>query len=703
MHRFIATVFILTLLITAGCSTGNNYPDTRIEPVSNDYHGTTIVDNYRWLEDSSSDEVQTWVDAQNEYTHAELADIPQKAWLESRFNELWRYDDETVPRRVLDGERLHYSMKLKDDDKWRVMSMANENAEAVEILNPNEWDENESLQGKSWSRDGAYLAYGVAYGGDENPRVRIMDVATGDLLADTLRGNKQYVNSWMPDNSGFFYAAKPYKGEVPEGEEDYYHATWYHELGTPGAQDVKVWWDDEVKEHWHSVSISEDGEYLFYYRSLFNSNEIYYRSTSSREGSQKPLVTGFEAQYGADAIDGTLYIHTDHEAPMWMVYTASMRRPTQDRWETFVPERSDAKLESFGMIDGVFYASYLEKAHTVIRIFNTDGDYQRDLELPTMGTASVSGNYNQPNVWVRFSSYAYPSTTFKYDYAANQMTVYREFPVEVNVEGVIAEQLWFDSKDGTPVSMFVVRRADMVFDGSTPAFLNGYGGFNISMEPYFSTTFLTFLEAGGMVAVANLRGGGEYGREWHEAGMREKKQNVFDDFIGAAEYLITKGYTSADKLAIFGGSNGGLLVGAVAVQRPELFKAVYCAVPLLDMVNYHTFGLANIWAEEYGSSEDPDQFEYIYKYSPYQNVVDGSSFPSMLVTGSANDARVDPLHARKFVARLRAADPNGAPILLLEHKDSGHGGGVGISKQIEQRAEMYGFMMHAVGLMPPRG
>ncbi|GBE29720.1 prolyl endopeptidase [bacterium BMS3Bbin04] len=703
MHR-LSSLFLLLMLVTiVGCSTGNNYPPTKMVPVTNDYHGTSITDNYRWLEDSGDPEVQAWVDAQNEYTTSIIANYPEKTWLEGRFNELWRYDDETVPRRSSIGERLHYSMKLKEDDKWRVMTKADENAEAVEVLNPNEWDENEALNGKVWSRDGKYLAYGVANGGDENPRVRIMEVSSDKLLPDTLRGTKQYVTSWMPDNSGFYYSAKPYMGEVPEGEEEYYHSAWYHKLGTPGAQDVKVFWNDEVKEYWHSVYISEDGEWIFYERSLFNSNDVYYRSITSREGSQQPLVTGQSAQYSVDAIDGRLYVTTDKDAPMWTVYTASMRNPVESEWTTFIPEREDAKLESLGMIDGRFYATYLQNAHTVIQIFNTDGELLRDLALPTMGTASVSGNYNQPNVWVRFSSYAYPSTTFKYDFTGDKLTVYREFPLEVDTDNMMVEQVWYPSRDGTRVSMFIVRTKDMKMNGSTPAFLTGYGGFNISMEPYFSTTYLTFLEAGGMVAIPNLRGGGEYGREWHEAGMLENKQNVFDDFIAAAEYLIDNKYTSSDRLGIMGGSNGGLLVGAVAVQRPELFKAVYCAVPLLDMVNYHTFGLANIWAEEYGSSDDPEQFEYLYAYSPYHNVIDETSYPAMIVTGSANDARVDPLHARKFVARLRQADPDGAPILLLEHKDSGHGGGVGISKQIEQRAMLYGFVMHEIGLKVPRG
>ena len=352
-------------------------------------------------------------------------------------------------------------------------------------------------------------------------------------------------------------------------------------------------------------------------------------------------------------------------------------------------------------VAGHVYASYTHDVTTVVKIHDLDGHHLRDLPFPTIGTGGVGGHWSQPEVWVTFSSFTYPSTTYKYHFDRNELEVYHEFPVEIDVSNMTAEQVWYESSDGTPVPMFLVHRKDLERDGERPVLLYGYGGFDVSMRPRFSTTVVVWLEAGGVYALANLRGGGEYGREWHEAGMKEKKQNVFDDFIAAAEWLIENDYTSPRRLAIAGGSNGGLLTGAVTVQRPELFRAVYCGVPLLDMLKYHRFGLANIWAEEYGSADDPEQFAYLRAYSPYHNVRDGARYPAFLVTGSENDARVDPCHARKMCARLQEADAGGGPVLLLVRKASGHGGGTTLSTQIEQRAEIYAFLMDRLGMTAP--
>jgi prolyl oligopeptidase len=676
------------------------YPETPKITVCDTLYGTVLKDDYRWLENAQDSLVTTWTEAEEKLTHSLLDNLPQRTWLMERLNELWRYDDESVPHRCLIGDRIFISTKKKDDEKWVYCTMEREGASRVELLNPNKWDPTETLDGAVPSRDGQYVVYGVARGGDENSVYRVMVSSTGELLPDTLRGWKQSVSCWMPDNSGFYYSAKPLKGEVPEGEENYWHAAWYHKLGTPTDQDRKIFSHTGVKEYWHGVSITEDGRWEIYSRSLFNKNEIYYRRTGSND-TLTALATGFDAQYKPEFIGDRIFIHTDLNAPNYKVYLTDTAHPQREAWQEFIPEGKD-RLDYISGIAGQLYVSYLHNAHTIVKVYDLDGTYRHDLPFPTLGSGYVSGHWSQPEVWVYFSSFIFPSTTFKYDFDRDSLSLYRKYPVEINVDQFTSEQVWYNSKDGTPVSMFLVYRQDLKKNGKNPVMLTGYGGFNISMTPSFSITRMTWLEAGGMIAIPNLRGGGEYGQAWHLAGMREKKQNVFDDFIAAAHWLIDHKYTNPKKLAISGGSNGGLLVGAATVQAPNLFKVVECGVPLLDMVNYHKFGIANIWAEEYGSSDDSAQFKYILAYSPYQNIKMGVRYPAMIIQGSENDARVDPMHARKMAARLQAADKGGGPILLLVRKDSGHGGGTTITAQIAQRSLPLAFMMEQLGMQTPR-
>jgi prolyl oligopeptidase len=698
--RGLIMIGVVAVIGVAAPAGAFDYPDTPRKPVSEDYHGTAIVDDYSWLENAEDPAVIQWTERQEALTHAVTDHLPQREFLIQRFNELWRYDDEGIPQRVLAGERIFFWSKKKEDEKWVYNTKAKEGADPVVVLDPNTWDATEQLQGVAPSRDGKYVAFGKAHGGDENPVISVMVLETGEILPDRLRGWKQSVSAWLPDNSGFYYSAKPLEGEVPEGEHEYWHAAWFHKLGSPASEDVKVFSDDKVKEYWHYVDISEDGKIALFYRSLFNSNEVYYKPVGS-DAEPQPLVTGFDAEYRVECVNGQFLIHTDKDAPLWKVYVTDVDKPGREHWRDFIPEQAKDKLEYVSAIDGRIYASYMHNAYTVIKIFDINGKELRELPLPQIGTAHVSGRWSQPEVWVGFSSYTYPSTTFKYHFDKNELELYREFPVKVDVEDFTAEQVWYESKDGTPVSMFIVHRKDMQRDGNNPTLLTGYGGFNVSENPRFSTTVLVWLEAGGVYALANLRGGGEYGRKWHEAGMRENKQNVFDDFIAAAEYLIDSRITNPDRLGISGASNGGLLVGAATVQRPDLFKVVYCGVPLLDMVKYHKFGLANIWSEEYGSSDDSEQFKYLRAYSPYHNVRDGVTYPAFLVTGSENDARVDPCHARKMAARMQAANPDGEPVLLLVRKASGHGGGTTITTQIEQRSVIWAFLMNELGMQAP--
>lgn len=677
-----------------------HYPPTERKPVTDQWHGTAVTDAYQWLETSEDAAVVAWTESQEALTHSVVGDLPQRAYITQRLNALWRYDDESRPFPVVEGERLFFWQKRHDAEKRIFYTRAHKEAEPEMLLNPNEWAEVETLAGIAPSRDGKLLAFGTARGGDENPVVRVMDVETGELLPDTLRGWKQYVSSWLPDRSGFFYTAKPLAGEVPAGEEEYWHAVYFHRLGTPPEEDRKVFGHDSVKEYFHGAYVTEDGRYEVYIRSRFSKNEVYFKRTGVAE-ALTPLATGFDAQYDVTFIGDTILIRTDANASRYEAFVTTADAPEREHWRSFISAHESDTLAGLSAIAGHIYATYQHNAHTLVKIYSLAGEYLRDLPFPTIGSGGVSGYWSKDEVWVNFSSFTYPPTVFTYDFDADALAVYKEFPVAVDVENYTSEQVWYESKDGTPVSMFLIQRTDLVRNGENPVLLTGYGGFNLSRTPGFVSTYVIWLECGGAIAIPNLRGGGEYGRAWHEAGMLARKQNVFDDFIAAAEWLIEKEYTRPERLAISGGSNGGLLVGAATVQRPELFQVVNCAVPLLDMLRYHKFGLANIWTEEYGSADEPDQFPYLYAYSPYHNVVDGTHYPAMLITAGENDARVDPMHARKMVARLQAASASDEPILLLVRKESGHGGGTTISTQIEQTTDVWAFLMDKLGMRTP--
>jgi prolyl oligopeptidase len=672
------------------------YPQTEKIKVTNNLHNKEIVDYYQWLENSKDPKVQIWTDEQEKFARSFLDTLPQRKWIFERLNQLLRYDDESTPQKVLNGERIFYWTKKKEDEKWVYWTKENEQSKGIELFNPNKWDATQTLDQVSPSRDGKYVAFGKAERGNENPVIRIMEVSTKNILPDTLLGWKQGVNSWMPDNSGFFYSAKPKKGEVPAGEENYWQAVYFHKLGTPAVKDKKVFYHDKVKEYFHYAFITEDGLYILFYRSMFNKNEVFFKKIDS-DNPPTAIVSGFDASYNINEIQGKFYIKTDKDAPNSKVYITDVDKYDPKFWKEYIPETTD-NLQSVSFIAGNVYAAYTHNAYSQIKIFSVDGKYIREFPFPTIGSGNVGGYWSKPDIWVNFSSFTYPGTTFKYNFGKNELELYHKPPVDIDVSNYLAEQVWYKSKDGTKVSMFLIHRKDIKKDGNIPTYLTGYGGFNISLSPGFSNIYVLWLEKGGMVAIPNLRGGGEYGKNWHESGMKEKKQNVFDDFISAAEWLISNNYTNPQKLAIGGGSNGGLLVGAVTVQRPDLFKAVYCGVPLLDMIRYHKFGLANIWSEEYGNSDNPDQFKYLLKYSPYQNVIENIKYPAILFTGSEDDARVDPLHARKMTAKMQAASSGLEPILVLIRRASGHGGGTTISTQIEQNSDIHAFLMEKIGL-----
>ena len=679
-------------------------PDLAFAPrgtVVDTLHGVAVPDPYRYMEDAEAPLVQDWTDLRSADFSGYTDALPQRAWLEGRFQHLWRYDDESVPSPCLLADAEISWTKKSDQDKWVVHLRAGQDAESRVLIDPNTWEPTETLSGFTPSPDCRYAAFGKAEAGNEDPVYRVMDLSTGEILEDSLQGWRQGGISWLHDNSGFYYSSKPLVGEVPEGEHQYWHRGWFHALGTAAEADVLVAHDEDVKETWNGVSVSEDGKWLLIFRSLFNTNDLWLQRVGSEERVE--VVSGMSGEHNAEVVEDKLFILTDWDAPNYRVMSAPLTSPGQEHWTEFIPQ-SDDRLSGMSAIGGYLYASLLHNAASKIDVYTTEGERLGEVELPTVGTARVSGYWSKPRTLVSFSTFTHPRATYSWDQSAGKLTLEKKSPIDIDPSGIVVDQVWYPSKDGTKISMFVVRHQDAPKDGTVPFLLTGYGGFNISMKPRFSTLYATWIEAGGAIAIPNLRGGGEYGRAWHEAGMRDLKQNVFDDFIAAAEYLEGEGWSHRDRLAISGGSNGGLLVSAAVTQRPELFAAVLCAVPLTDMVRFHHLGLANIWTEEYGSADDPDMFPAIHAYSPYHHTTEGTDYPAILVTGSENDARTAPAHARKFFAAVRHADADkgaGEPILLHIQKASGHGGAVTIDQNADQYSRHYGFLMEQIGLKAP--
>ncbi len=673
-------------------------PATRREPVVDTLHGVPVTDEYRWLEDGSDSAAGAWTSLQNRVARTFLDSLPQRGALVSRLTELTGYDRQGMPFRVPDGTARFFYRRAKDREKAVSYVQENETAPARVIFDENELPEDEQLLSFAPSRDGRYVALGIARGGSEDARVRVLVTATGDRLPDTLRGARQCQLSWVRGDTGFYYTATPRPGEVPAGEENYWYTVWFHRLGTPADRDVRVFGHDSVKEYVHACAVSHDGGYVGFVRAdMAGRSELYVGRPDSSE-PPVPVATGFDAQYNGEVVDSLLLVMTNAGAPMGRVYVTPAGDPARENWREFVPELPDARLVNISPAGGRVYLTYERDAHTAIRVHDIDGRFLRELALPTLGSASVGGLWQDDEVRVHFSSFTWPGSDYHYDYDADSLVLFFRPDLGVDFGRFVTEQAWLESRDGTRVPMFIVRPRGLERDGRNPVLLTGYGGFGISMTPSFGSSYLAWLEAGGVVAVANLRGGGEYGEEWHAAGMLEGRQRVFEDFLAAAEWLVDSGYTGADRLAAYGGSNGGLTVGAAMVQRPELFRAVVLDRPILDMLRYHRFGPAGMWVNEYGSADDPEQFRYLAAYSPYHNVEPGADYPAVAIFGSENDYRADPGHARKMAARLQAAGPG--PVLLHVERASGHFGGTTHSTRVEQQADRYAFLMAMLGMTP---
>ncbi|MEQ1566304.1 MAG: prolyl oligopeptidase family serine peptidase [Myxococcota bacterium] len=664
-------------------------------------HGVPVPDPYRWLEDGASAESRSYADARNAEWLAYSDTLPGRAELYARLQQLMRYDDETVRTPCALGPRVTWSTKAAEQDKWVVHLADGPDDPGRVIVDPNTWATTETLAGFWPSPDCRYAVVGKARAGDENPSLTVVDLDTLEVGPDTFRGWKLGVVDWRHDNSGFSYVSKPTADERPNGEHQYWHRVWFHTRGAAAATDTLVLSDEQVKECYHHVATSHDGRWELQFRNRFDKGRVWLRDLADPAAAAVPLMDEMDADNEAQVLGGRLYVVTDWGAPRRRLMVADPAAPARAAWRELVPETGDTLVALTG-VGGRLYLTYQRDVTTVIAVHAADGTRLGEVPLPTLGTATVSGGWDRPEVRVRFTSFAVPPADYTYDPDAGQLTLLHPSAIPVDpalLARIVVDQAWFHSKDGTAVPMFVIH--DREATGPRPTLLTGYGGFNRSMEPAFGITTLLWVERGGVVAIPSLRGGGEYGRDWHEAGMRERKQNVFDDFLGAAQWLVDEGWTTPDRLAIAGGSNGGLLVSAAMVQRPDLFRAVLCSVPLTDMLRYHTYGLANIWSDEYGSADDPVAFEYLRAYSPYHNLVEGTAYPALLVVGSENDARTDPAHARKFFAAAQYADrDHGAerPMFLWVRGESGHHGGVTIDVTCDQLSRTHAFLMDQVGL-----
>jgi prolyl oligopeptidase len=664
-----------------------------------------VHDPYRWLEDADSPEVTAWTEERNADFAAFTDPLPIRTELYGELQALLRYDDATVPVPCLLGTRTTWSTKRADQDKWVVHVSNGPGDPGRVVVDPNTWEKTEQLAGFWESPDCRYAVVGKARGGDENAELTVLDLDTLQPQPDTFRGWKHGGISWRNDNSGFWYTAKPTAEEKPDGEHFYWHRVWWHTLGSAASADTLAQSNEQTKESYHGVYLDETGRWQLQGEWLGDKNKLWLLDVGKPGLERVPVAVDMDAQHRAEVVDDKLLVVTNWNAPKRRLMVADVAKPGREHWKELIPEGQDTLL-NVAAVGGRLFATYAHDVATRIVVYGLDGKAQGEIPLPTLGTASVSGYWSKPEVRVHFASFGTPSTVYTWDPEKNALTLLKAPAIPVDpalLARIAVDQVWFHSKDGTAIPMFVVH--DREAKGPGPVLLTGYGGFDNPMAPQFGTTYLLWVERGAAVAIPSLRGGGEYGKAWHEAGMFERKQNVFDDFLGAAQWLIDEGWTTPKQLAISGGSNGGLLVSAAVVQRPDLFGGVLCSVPLTDMLRYHQFGLANIWSTEYGSADNPAQVAYLRAYSPYHNVVEGANYPPMLIVGSANDARTDPAHARKFFAAAQWADADhGAtqPILLWVRGDSGHHGGVTIDVQADQLSRTHGFLMHTVGLDAPK-
>ncbi len=715
-------VLLVGLLVWSACASGPeplpaepapvsasnarpSWPSTRAEAVEETLHGVVVRDPWRWLEDASQPEVQAWMQAQNEHARGELAKRPGREALARRFQELFYVDSISAPTRR--GERLFYTRRHADREKaityWRPVGSPESAAQVLIDPNTLSADGSVSVGQITVSWDGRRFAYQEKVNNADESRLIIAEVEGGARL-DTLEGTKYATPRWTPDGSGFYYVYLPDEPGVSVADRPGTAEVRFHRIGAPQAEDALIHARTGNPQTFLGVGLSRDGRWLqVNVWHGWNRSDVYLRDLKDPAAATTwtPVASGQEALYDVQIWEDRLYILTNEGAPSWRVFTADPRAPARAGWREIVPEQPGEVIDGLDIVGGRLAITRLKDATSGLEVRELDGRFVRALTLPTLGASfGLTGNPEDDDAWFSFQSFTVPPQIYKTSVRSGETTLWSEVRVPIDPSPYSVEQVRYPSKDGTLISMFIVRRKDAPRDGSTPTLLYGYGGFSVSLRPTFRASIYPWLEAGGAYAVPNLRGGGEYGEAWHQAGMLDRKQNVFDDLIAAAEFLSREGYTSPERLAIQGGSNGGLLVGAGMTQRPDLFRAVICAVPLLDMVRYHRFGSGKTWIPEYGSADDPEDFKTLLAYSPYHRVTPATPYPALLMLAADSDDRVDPMHARKFVAAVQAATSSPHPVLLRVEANAGHGGGDMIKKSVEENVDVFSFLMGELGLAP---
>ncbi len=683
------------------------YPETaRVDQVDV-YHGTEVADPYRWLEDDvrTNPDVAEWVAAQNRLTFSWLEQIQQRPAIRARLTELWNYERYGMPAK---HGGVYYFRKNDGLQNQSVLYAVDSlDGEPRVLIDPNGWsdDGTVTLGGTSFSDDGRYMAWSLAEAGSDWRRWRIRDLRSGEDLPEELNWMKWSSVSWTADGLGFFYGRfdEPAEGAAFQ-QSNLNQKVFYHRLGTTQPDDSLVFERPDQPRWTFSPTVTEDGRYLVI--SVWEAGEknlVFVRDLARPYAMPCQLIGGWDASYSFLGNDGPVfYFRTDLDAPRGRVVAVDLGKPERSAWRTLIPQNEDT-LRSVGLVGNLFFARYLHHARSRVCVFSTTGEHLRDVDLPGLGSVGgFNGRRQDTETFYRFSSFNTPPVIYRYDLATGKSTLFRRASTAFNPDEFEVSQVFYNSKDGTRVPMFLAHRKGLKLDGSNPVLLYAYGGFNASQTPRFSAAKIAWMEMGGIYALANIRGGGEYGREWHEGATKLKRQNAFDDFIAAGEWLIKERYTRTDKLAVMGGSNGGLLVGAVMTQRPDLFGACLPAVGVMDMLRFHKFTAGRYWTDDFGSSDDPEQFKALYAYSPYHNIKPDTAYPPTLVTTADTDDRVVPGHSFKFTAEMQRAQKGDAPILIRIETRAGHGGGKPTDKAIEETTDEWSFLAATLGMDVPK-
>jgi prolyl oligopeptidase len=684
-------------------------PKAKVAPVEDTVQGHKIVDRYRYLENPNDPDTKLYVEQELGYTRSMLDPLPGRDKINARLSQLLEIGTVGAPQM---GGKYYFHTRRDGDQNQPILYVReglngglNEKDRVLVDVNKMSSDGTVALDWWYAAQDGKYIAYGTSASGSEESTLHIIESATGKLLPDTIEHTRFAGVAWVKGSSAFYYDRNPKKGEVPDGEEVYHVKVFYHQLGSDPAKDPLIFGEGRKPQDVPNVTLSEDDRWLLIdVGEGWTKTEMYLQDLQSKNPPLE-ITTGKDFLYGAEFFEGKLYITTNEDAPHYRVFVADAANAKRENWKELIPQ-SDAVLQDASVTGGKLLAQYEHNATSELKLFGLDGKKLADVPLPAIGDVfTASGRYDRNEIFFGFQSFTVPPSIYRVGLADVKSALWAKVDApSIDPSAYDVQQVWYTSKDGTKVPMFVVSKKGIEKNGKNPTLLTGYGGFNISMTPAFNRSMYLWMEHGGIYAVANLRGGSEFGEDWHRAGMLEKKQNVFDDFIAAGEYLIAQKYTDRDHLAIFGGSNGGLLMGAMITQRPDLFRAVVCAVPLLDMLRYQNFQIAKLWIPEYGSAEDAKQFEWLYAYSPYHHVKAGQEYPAILFMTGDTDTRVDPMHAKKMAALMQALAKNGAskerPILLRIETKAGHGQGKPVTKQIEESTDMYSFLFWQLGVKP---